>query len=250
MSEPYILEVDQVWKRYGLPLGPALRKAWGRLRGRPLSDEDLGPWALRDVSVRVRPGEALGIVGRNGAGKSTLLKLLAGVTPPSRGSVRVRGRMFPMIELNAGIHPELTGRENAYLLGAIFGLTRRQVRAKIEEIHAFSELETWFDQPIRIYSSGMLARLGFSVAVNIENDVLLVDEVLATGDAGFQKKCMDRILKMIAQNGTTLVFVSHSPDEIERLCSKSILIEHGRVIYEGAPKALLEVYSRDVLHTV
>ncbi len=249
MRQTPIVEVDGVWKRYGLPVGPAIRQAWGRLRGHPLSDDALGPWALRGVSVRVQQGEALGIVGRNGAGKSTLLKLLAGVTPPTRGRIRVNGRLFPMIELNAGIHYELTGRENAYLLGAIFGMTRREVRARMDAIFAFSELEEWFERPVRVYSSGMLARLGFSVAVNICHDVLLVDEVLATGDAGFQQKCIDRISEMLKKEGTTLLFVSHSPAEIERLCSRAILVEHGRVIYEGAPKDLLEYYSRDVLHT-
>ncbi len=241
-----VVHVEGVWKRYGLPLVPALRRQWRQWVGRPMSIDEQGPWALRDISVTVRRGDALGIVGRNGAGKSTLLKILAGVTPPNKGRVRVSGRLFPMIELNAGIHPELTGRENTYLLGAIVGLRRRELNARMKTIEEFCELGEWFDRPVRVYSSGMLARLGFSVAVNVDTDILLVDEVLATGDIGFQKKCIDRINEMIARDGTTLLLVSHSPHEVESLCRDGILLDNGVPVFSGPPKELLEQYARTV----
>ena len=180
MSEDVVIRIEGMWKRYGLPIVPALRRGWRALRGRGPGNEDA--WVLRDVNLEVRRGETLGIIGRNGAGKSTMLKVLAGVTPPTRGRVEVRGRIFPMIELNAGVHPELTGRENVHLLGAVMGLGRREVRAKLPAIENFCELGEWFDKPVRMYSSGMLARLGFAVAINVDSDIIMVDEVFAVGD--------------------------------------------------------------------
>jgi ABC-type polysaccharide/polyol phosphate transport system ATPase subunit len=196
---------------------------------------------LRDINLEVRQGETLGIIGRNGAGKSTLLKILAGVTPATRGKFEVRGQVFPMIELNAGLHVELTGRENAYLLGAIMGLSRHIVQIKMPEIEAFADLGRFFDEPVRTYSTGMLARLGFAVAVNADADLLLIDEVLAVGDFAFQKKCLDRVNLLIGQ-GTTMVLVSHNPYLIERMCDKAILLHQGAIVTEGSPKQVARDY--------
>jgi lipopolysaccharide transport system ATP-binding protein len=241
MSDDIIIKVEGLWKRYGLPLLPALRGFVSRLsKNRRSISNDGGPWALRDVSVEVKRGETLGIIGRNGAGKSTLLKILAGVTPPTRGQIEVRGRVFPMIELNAGIHLELTGRENVRLLGTIMGLSRQEVETKIPEIEEFTELGEWFDQPVRKYSSGMLARLGFGVAMNVDADVLLVDEVLSVGDITFQRKCLDR-MEQLQNSEMTILFVSHSIRQVERVCDRALLLEKGR------PQALgeaTEVASR------
>jgi len=235
MSNDVVVRVDGLWKRYGLPLKPALRRLANRLRA-PMTathasrDGDL--WALRDVSFEIHRGQTLGVIGYNGAGKSTLLKVLAGVSPPTRGSVEVQGRIFPMIELNAGVHPELTGRENTYLLAAIMGLSRREIEVKMPEIEEFTELGDWFDRPVRMYSSGMLVRLGFSVAINVDADILLVDEVLAVGDITFQRKCFDKIEQM-QNSGNTIVFVSHAIRQVERLCDKVLVLDEGRQIAFG-----------------
>lgn len=242
MSDDVIINVEGLWKRYGLPLLPAVRGLVTRLRNSKSSTlNERGPWALRDVSFEVKRGETLGIIGRNGAGKSTLLKILAGVTPPTRGRVEVRGRVFPMIELNAGIHPELTGRENVRLLGAVMGLSRQDIEAKIPEIEEFTELEEWFDQPVRKYSSGMLARLGFAVAMNVDADILLVDEVLAVGDITFQRKCFDRIERM-HNSGKTVLFVSHSIRQVERLCDLALLLEVGEQVALGQATDVISQY--------
>jgi len=240
MSDDVVIRVEGLSKRYGLPLAAALRRGWRRLAGRPADD---GPWALRDVNLEVSRGETLGIIGRNGAGKSTLLKVLAGVTPPTRGRVELRGRIFPMIELNAGVHPELTGRENARLLAAVMGLRRREAEAKLPDIEEFCELGEWFDKLVRMYSSGMLARLGFAVAVNVDSDILLVDEVLAVGDIAFQRKCLERIEQM-HNSGRTVLFVSHSLRQVERLCDRVLLLDQGAATDPSAPtKAISQYYE-------
>jgi ABC-type polysaccharide/polyol phosphate transport system ATPase subunit len=181
-----VIKVDNLWKRYGLPLPGFVRKGQGWLKrnlssharrsaSRPELEKE-SHFALKDFSLEVKRGQTLGIIGHNGAGKSTLLKILAGVTLPTSGRVEILGRVFPMIELNAGIHPEFTGRENVRILGAIMGLSQAEIEAKVSEIEEFCELQEWFDKPVRMYSSGMLARLGFGVAVEVESDILLVDE--------------------------------------------------------------------------
>jgi len=232
MADDVVIKVEGLWKRYGLPLVPAVKGFANRLLGKPSGDG--GPWALRDVSFEVKRGETLGIIGRNGAGKSTLLKILAGVTPPTRGKVEVRGRVFPMIELNAGIHMELTGRENVRLLGAIMGLTRKEIEAKMPEIEEFCELGEWFDKPVRMYSDGMLARLGFGVAMNIDAEILLIDEVLAVGDYGFRRKCIERFRKLQTE-GITILFVSHNLYQIRRLCETSLVLHQGEILFKGSP---------------
>lgn len=246
MSDDVIIKVEGLWKRYGLPLVPAVRGLVTRLRNSKSSTlNERGPWALRDVSFEVKQGETLGIIGRNGAGKSTLLKILAGVTPPTRGQIAVRGRVFPMIELNAGIHPELTGRENVRLLGAIMGLSRQEIEAKIPEIGEFTELGEWFNQPVRKYSSGMLARLGFGVAMNADADILLIDEVLAVGDLEFQTKC-HRLIGEMRENNVTTLFVSHNLNAIRNLCNKAIVLWNGEVAAIGEKNQVVDWYVEHI----
>jgi lipopolysaccharide transport system ATP-binding protein len=189
-------------------------------------------WALRDVSFEVRPGEAVGLVGHNGSGKSTLLKLAAGVLKPSRGRVRVEGRVSPMIELAAGFDPDLSGRDNVFLNGALLGRSRKEMARRLERIVDFSELGEFIDCPVKNYSSGMYARLGFAIAVDVEPEILMVDEVLAVGDERFQAKCMDRI-REILRAGTTLFYVSHSMEQVATLCPRAIVLHHGRVCHDG-----------------
>ena len=184
--------------------------------------------AIRDISFDVHKGEVLGIVGPNGAGKSTILGLIAGVLKPNGGQVLVRGRVSPLLELGAGFHPELTGRENIMLKGVLMGLGRKEVRSRMDEVIAFSELEEFIDQPIRTYSSGMLARLGFSVVSHLDPDILLIDEILAVGDQDFQKKCLER-MEAFKRSGVSMVFVSHSRQNIERICSRVLWIENHTV---------------------
>jgi ABC-type polysaccharide/polyol phosphate transport system ATPase subunit len=191
-------------------------------------------WALRNVSFEVQPGEMLGVIGPNGAGKSTVLKLLARIIEPTSGKVHVKGRLNALIELGAGFHEELTGRENIHLSAALLGLSRQEIRRQLDEIIAFSELEKFIDTPVKHYSTGMHMRLGFAIATVIESEILLVDEVLAVGDANFQRKCFERIAE-IREKGTTILFVSHQMADIERHCDRALLIMDGRVIADGAP---------------
>jgi ABC-type polysaccharide/polyol phosphate transport system ATPase subunit len=189
-------------------------------------------WALRHVTLEIRPGEAIALVGHNGSGKSTLLKTIAGVLDPSEGVVAVEGRISPMIELGAGFDPELTGRDNVYLNGAILGFSRKQMEAKFDRIVAFSELGDFVDMPVKNYSSGMYARLGFAIAQDVEPDVLIVDEVLAVGDERFQNKCKARIRDFRA-SGTTFCFVTHALDTARELCPRAAVLHHGRLAFDG-----------------
>lgn len=240
------IRVSGLWKRYGLPFGLSplywLKRGINQARGiRPgLGD---GPFAIRDLSFSVRRGETLGIMGRNGSGKSTLLKVLSGVSPPTAGSVAVEGRLFPMIELNAGLNPELNGQENARTLAAVMGFDQATIEAKLPEIEDFCELGEWFYRPVRTYSSGMMARLGFGVAMHVEADVLLIDEVLAVGDFAFQKKCLKAFTRL--QNaGVTTVFVSHNPYMIERMCDHVIVMHEGRQVAAGKAEDAVAEYFR------
>ena len=247
MTGDLAIEAHDVWKRYGLPLRPWLQRQIDRLHGEDREDRAAyGPWALRDVSFEVKHGESLGIVGKNGAGKSTLLKLIAGVSPATYGSVQVSGRLFPMIELAAGIHRDLTGRENIKLLGAIMGFTGQQMEAKIPEIEDFAELGEWLEKPVWQYSSGMQARLGFSVAVNVDADILLIDEVLSVGDVNFQKKCLNR-MDELSNSGVTIIFVTHNPYSIERICERAIYLEDGRITASGSPSDILTAYFQGAM---
>jgi len=202
-------------------------------------------WALRDVSFEVAPGEVLGVIGANGAGKSTLLKVLSRITAPSEGEIRIRGRLAALIEVGSGFHPELTGRENVFLSGTILGMRRRDIAARLDSIVEFSGVGTYFDMPVKWYSSGMYVRLGFSVAAHLEPDILLVDEVLAVGDASFQARCLRRIQEL-RHRGTTIVFISHDLGSVERLCSRAILLKQGRIAAEGSARDVVTTYQRMV----
>src|SRR5918912_3656390 len=189
-------------------------------------------WAVRDVSLRIDPGESVGFMGRNGSGKTTFLRLIAGVYRPSSGKIAVTGRVGSLLELGAGFPPDFTGRENIYLSASIYGLRRHEVDRRLDEIVEFSELGKFIDLPIRTYSAGMHMRLGFSIATNVDADILLLDEVFAVGDEAFQRKCVDRILQY-KQQGRTIVFVSHSGAAVERMCDRAVLLRHGVKEYDG-----------------
>ncbi len=233
------IEVQGVSKRYrkGAAGYRTLREDLYSLTGRlvhlrrhpPDSTDRQHIWALKDISFEIKQGERIGIIGRNGSGKTTLLRLLAGVTQPTQGKITIRGRLGVLIEIMAGFHPELTGRENVYLNGAIMGMSQREIRRKFDEIVSFAELEDFIDTPIKRYSSGMHVRLGFAVAAHLEPDILLVDEVLAVGDAAFQEKCLGK-MEGVAREGRTVVFVSHNMVTIKALCEKAILLENGRLL--------------------
>jgi homopolymeric O-antigen transport system ATP-binding protein len=223
---------------------PALVRRTVRMRrGAELAEREF--WAVRDVSFDVRRGEAFGIIGRNGAGKSTILKLLSGIMQPTRGRLTVTGRLSALIEVSAGFHPDLTGRENIYLNGAILGMSRREISRRFDEIVAFSGLDQFIDTPVKRYSSGMFARLGFSVAAHVDPDVLIVDEVLSVGDFVFQQKCMERMNRVI-HGGTTVVFVSHNLQAVGDLCGRSLLLEQGAVAAIGPTDEVIRAYLSTV----
>jgi ABC-type polysaccharide/polyol phosphate transport system ATPase subunit len=221
------VRLDDVWKQYRLGAG---RKADAF-------------WALRDITLEVPRGASLGVIGRNGAGKSTLFKLLAGITAPTRGRIVIDGRLAALIEVGSGFHPELTGRENVFLSGAILGMRRREIAANLERIVAFAGVERFIDTPVKRYSSGMYVRLGFAIAAHLEPDVLLVDEVLAVGDAEFQVKCLERINELKTR-GTTNLFISHDLSAVERLCDRAILLEDGAIVETGPPSEVVASYHR------
>ena len=200
-------------------------------------------WALRNVSLGVSPGEAVGLIGRNGSGKTTLLRLVAGIIKPTSGTVAVEGRVGSLLELGAGFHPEFTGRENVYLNGAILGLKREAIRRHMDEIVAFAELERFIDVPVRTYSSGMYMRLGFAIAAHLDVDVLLLDEVFAVGDEEFQRKCFGKIFEF-KQRGGTIVFVSHDASAVDRLCERAVLLRSGELAFDGPTREAITQYHR------
>jgi lipopolysaccharide transport system ATP-binding protein len=220
-----------------------VRSAADMLRGRPLVAGDSVEefWALKDVSFEVRRGEVVGIIGRNGAGKSTLLKILSRITEPSEGRVTIKGRVASLLEVGTGFHPELTGRENIYLNGAILGMTRAETRRKFDEIVAFAEVERFLDTPVKRYSSGMYVRLAFAVAAHLEPEILIVDEVLAVGDAEFQRKCLGKMGE-VANEGRTILFVSHNTDALRRLCNSGIHLASNRVLLNANIDSCIESY--------
>jgi lipopolysaccharide transport system ATP-binding protein len=250
-----MISLDHVWKRFRLGSG-------GRQGGRRRQKEGelvhpigetrkksearrAGVWALADVSLEVHEGEAVGIIGPNGSGKSTTLKLITRVTNPWSGTVRTRGRVGSLIEIRSGIHPELTGRENIFLYGTILGLTRKEIRGRFDEIVDFAGLGRFIDTPVKRYSSGMEVRLGFSVAVHLEPDVLLIDEVLSVGDEAFQRRCLGRMEELRAR-GQTIVFVSHVLADVRHLCSRVIYLERGKVRADGPADGIIDLYLQDV----
>ena len=199
-------------------------------------------WALKDVSFEVPRGQALGIIGHNGAGKSTILKLLSRITTPSTGEIMINGRLSALIEVGSGFHPELTGRENIYLNGSILGMMRREITEKLDSIVSFAELRQFIDTPVKRYSSGMYVRLGFSIAAHLNPDILLLDEVLAVGDAAFQQKCIERV-KELQSKGTTIVFISHDLRAVQQLCDRVILLKRGQIEADGDPEQTIALYQ-------
>ena len=232
------IEVSHVTKEYRLgalqSLKQSLLNTGARLLGRKVEEPPLFK-ALDDVSFSIEPGEVVGIIGHNGAGKSTLLKMLARISTPSSGSVRVNGRIAPLIEVGAGFVPDFTGRENVYLNAAILGMSKQEIDRKFDEIVDFAEMAEFIDTPVKRYSSGMQVKLAFAVATSIESEILIVDEVLAVGDLAFQRKCFDRMEDMIKGRGKTVLIVSHNIRQLERLCSRVIMMDHGRTVADGDP---------------
>src|SRR5215216_1742714 len=199
-------------------------------------------WALKDISFDVQRAEALGIIGHNGAGKSTILKLLSRITTPTNGEIMINGRLSALIEVGSGFHPELTGRENIYLNGSILGMRRREIAAKLESIVEFAGVRQFIDTPVKRYSSGMYVRLGFSIAAHLDPDILLLDEVLAVGDAAFQQKCIQRITEL-KKSGTTIVFISHDLRAVQKLCDRVILLKKGQIEADGGPEETIALYQ-------
>jgi lipopolysaccharide transport system ATP-binding protein len=233
-----IIEVNHVTKEFHLGQLHSLKQlaldAVARLRGQPVTER--APFkALDDVDFTIERGEVLGIIGHNGAGKSTLLKMLARISTPTHGTIKVQGSVAPLIEVGAGLVPDLTGRENIYVNGVILGMRRSEIRKKFDEIVAFAELEEFIDTPIKRYSSGMQVRLGFSIATCVVADILIVDEVLSVGDLAFQRKCFDRMEDMIKRQGKTVLLVSHNIRQVERLCTRVVLLDRGAVQGDGPP---------------
>jgi lipopolysaccharide transport system ATP-binding protein len=200
-------------------------------------------WALKDVSFEIKQGEAVGIIGRNGAGKSTLLKLLSRITEPTKGRIRLRGRVASLLEVGTGFHPELTGRENIFLNGAVLGMARAEIKKKFDEIVAFAEVEKFLDTPVKRYSSGMYMRLAFAVAAHLEQEILIVDEVLAVGDLEFQKKCLGK-MEDVSKGGRTVLFVSHNMEAVRRMCPRGIVLNQGRVEMVGSIKEAIDCYLK------
>jgi len=237
------ISVEAVSKRFRLQRGaPRTLKDRLVLRGQKVAPpEDF--WALREVSFEVAQGETVGLIGHNGSGKSTLLKCVGGILTPTTGSVRVNGRLASLLELGAGFHPDLTGRENVFLNGSILGLSRREVERRFDDIVSFAELEDFIDSPVKFYSSGMYVRLGFAVAVNVEPDVLLVDEVLSVGDEAFQRKCLDKV-QSFQRQGRTIVLVSHAVDLVQSICDRAVVLDHGRLVADGDAAEAVTTYRR------
>lgn len=252
------IAIENLGKRYSISHqkanGDGIRHALERAVRQPLAwmksdvrrrqkPEDF--WALRGVSLEIEPGEVVGIIGRNGAGKSTLLKLLSRITVPTEGRVRINGRVGSLLEVGTGFHQELTGRENIFLNGAILGMSRSEIVRKFDEIVAFSEVEEFLDTPVKRYSSGMYVRLAFAVAAHLEPEILIVDEVLAVGDAAFQKKCLGK-MGSFAQTGRTVLFVSHNMEAVRSLCQRCVWMKNGQVHGDGKSEVILESYFNDV----
>ena len=252
MTSPAV-DVENLGKRYRITHGAdtyrTLREALMDLAKAPIRRFRTGSsdsvaedfWALREVTLQIQPGEVVGVIGRNGAGKSTLLKILSRVTKPTTGRVTLKGRVGSLLEVGTGFHPELTGRENIYLNGAILGMSKREITDKFDEIVEFAEILQFLDTPVKRYSSGMYVRLAFAVAAHLEPDILLVDEVLAVGDAAFQRKCLGK-MGQVAHAGRTILFVSHNMSMIQNLCSRSLLLTDGRIEFSGVTREVIDAY--------
>ncbi|WP_291088889.1 ABC transporter ATP-binding protein [Empedobacter sp. UBA7494] len=264
MSKNIVLDVENVSKQYRLgevgtgTLQHDIKRWWANIRGKEDPYLKIGEtndrtqkgdsdyvWALKDINFQVEQGQAVGIIGRNGAGKSTLLKLLSRVTKPTTGSIKYKGRIASLLEVGTGFHPEMTGRENIYLNGAILGMTRKEITRKFDEIVDFAGVERYIDTPVKRYSSGMYVRLAFAVAAHLESEILIVDEVLAVGDAEFQKKCLGKMGDVTKEEGRTILFVSHDLRAVERLCERSILLDKGTIHSNGFTNDIIVNYFTD-----
>src|SRR5690554_4049126 len=258
-----ILKATNISKQYRLglvgtgTLSHDLNRWWAGIRGKEDPYLKVGSvndrstkadseyvWALQDINFEVQQGEVLGIIGKNGAGKSTLLKILSRVTSPTTGVIKTKGRIASLLEVGTGFHPELTGRENVFLNGAILGMTKTEIRSKIDEIIDFSGCEMYIDTPVKRYSSGMRVRLAFAVAAHLEPDILVIDEVLAVGDAEFQKKAIGKMQDISKGEGRTVLFVSHNMAAVKSLCTRAIVLEHGRVVFEGGTDEAVDFYLK------
>lgn len=241
----FVIDVDSVWKRYPHRKDrPGIKEFFVNIH-RFMRERKRGNYhfyALKNVTLRIEKGECVGIIGRNGAGKSTILSIILGTTLPTKGSVKVEGRVTPLLELGGGFHPDLTGRENVLLNGVLLGLTKEDVLQKLTSIVDFSEMREFVDLPVRTYSSGMYLRLAFSVAIHTDPRILIIDEILAVGDEGFKRKSKEAMVKMIRKDVTT-VFVSHDLQAVKEICSRVIWLDHGEVIAEGEPEKVVEAYS-------
>ena len=256
-----VIEIENLWKNYRLgvighgTLTHDLQSWWAKVRGKEDPNSKIvlttkgqatqvhgdNFTALKNINLKIEKGEIVGIIGRNGAGKSTLLKVLSRVTAPSKGNVNIKGRMASLLEVGTGFHPELTGRENVFLNGAILGMPKKEIAGKFDEIVEFSDIETFIDTPVKRYSSGMYVRLAFAVAAHLNTEIMVVDEVLAVGDVVFQKKCLGK-MKDISGSGRTILFVSHNLQSIRNLCSRVILIDYGQVVMDGTPESVISKY--------
>jgi len=243
-SDDLAIRAQNLGKCYQLYAKPHHRLLQSLFRGRRQFFQEF--WALRDISLELHRGESLGVLGRNGAGKSTLLQLLSGVLPPTTGSLEVKGRVAALLELGSGFNPEFTGRENAYLNGTILGLTKEEMDAAMPEIKRFAGVGAFFDQPVKLYSSGMMVRVAFAVQVQLKPDILIVDEALAVGDAIFRKRCYQRIRDLIDQ-GTSLIYVTHDAEGVRMFTQKAILLDQGRLVTTGDSKSVLTVYQQMIL---
>ena len=263
MSKDIILKAENISKQYRLgqvgtgTLSHDLNRWWHKVRGkenpylkigdtndRSTKGESDYVWALQDINFEVERGEVLGIIGKNGAGKSTLLKILSRVTAPTTGSIKFGGRVASLLEVGTGFNGEMTGRENIFLNGAILGMTKKEIASKIDEIIEFSGCERYIDTPVKRYSSGMTVRLAFAVAAFLEPEILIIDEVLAVGDAEFQKKAIGKMQDISKQGGRTVLFVSHNMAAVKSLCTRGIVLEHGGVVFEGGIDDVVDYYLR------
>ena len=261
-----MLKIDNVSKQYKLGQigGTTLRDELQRMRAKRRGEEDptkrIGAkeyksgetfMALDRVSFEVKKGERIGIIGHNGAGKSTLLKLISRVTAPTAGMIGLNGRVASMLEVGTGFHPELTGRENIYMNGAILGMTRKEIDGKMEDIIDFSEVRDFIDTPVKRYSSGMFVKLAFSVAAHLDSEILIMDEVLAVGDMAFQKKCINKMLEVAEQEGRTVLYVSHNMNTIRQLCDRCVVLKQGRIIYQGdVEESIKYYYNNEIVDSV
>ncbi|MDX6746077.1 ABC transporter ATP-binding protein [Polaribacter sp. PL03] len=264
MSDDVILKVENISKQYRLgtvgtgTINHDFNRFLAKIRGKEDPYLKIGEtnnraskgaseyvWALKDINFEVKRGEVLGIIGKNGAGKSTLLKILSKVTGPTTGSIKSKGRIASLLEVGTGFHPEMTGKENVFLNGAILGMTKKEIASKLDEIVTFSGCERYIDTPVKRYSSGMKVRLAFAVAAHLEPDILVIDEVLAVGDAEFQKKAIGKMQDISGKDGRTVLFVSHNMAAVENLCTRSILLVNGNVVLEGKTEEVIEFYLKN-----